>query len=245
MRAFEDADPASRQEGQKAMILWQGVSRLDRQTPIVVIATTGSRNPKTGPMVQTWILRADMPPGDAVQAGEDAPICGTCPLRAGKGCYVQVHRAPAAIWRAWQAGRYAQWDGEPLGYAVRLGAYGDPAAAPLDLWQRATRGASVTTGYTHAWRTLRASGWRRMVMASVDSAHEAQLARARGWRTFRIATGQDAFAIGPEVECPNMTTGIPCISCGACNGARGQRGSIWIRAHGAGAGIIARQRAAA
>ena len=61
-------------------MLYEGPSRFDGQ-PIVVIAT-GFRDPtdnvKTGPMIQTWIMRADMDPQEVVYAGEDASICGKC-----------------------------------------------------------------------------------------------------------------------------------------------------------------------
>jgi hypothetical protein len=46
------------------IVLYRGPSLLDG-SPIVAIATIGSTNVKTGPMVQTWILRADMNPLEA------------------------------------------------------------------------------------------------------------------------------------------------------------------------------------
>jgi hypothetical protein len=52
--------------------------------PIVVIATgfkRSSANPKTGDMLQTWILRRDVAPFAAIHNGADASICGDCPLR--------------------------------------------------------------------------------------------------------------------------------------------------------------------
>jgi hypothetical protein len=93
------------------MLVWQGVSQLDGVTPIVVLATfdtkhgAESSNEKTGAMVQTYILRADMSPMDALRAGADTAICGDCPHRSpisgGTGaCYVQVAKAPEGIWRA-------------------------------------------------------------------------------------------------------------------------------------------------
>jgi hypothetical protein len=231
------------------LVLWEGLSRLDPSVRVVVIATGiggGSKNDKTGPMVQTWVLRTDMEPHAAVKAGADDPVCGDCPLRAGQGCYVRVDQAPLSVYRAWLRGAYARWDGvTPLGDAVRLGAYGDPAAAPVGVWERATVGARVVTGYTHQWRRLRSVRWRRLVMASVESVRDAMLARARGWRTFRVATGQDAYAAGREVECPSDTVGLTCIQCGSCDGQRRRlTGSVWIRAHGSRAGLIAVQEVA-
>ena len=74
------------------MILWKGYSLLDNQ-PIVVIATTGSKNSKTGDMVQTWILRDDIAPNQAVKTGEDYSVCGDCKHR-GQSCYVKTFQAP-------------------------------------------------------------------------------------------------------------------------------------------------------
>jgi hypothetical protein len=79
--------------------------------PIVAIATDGTRNRKTGSMIQIWILRADVNPVEAVLTGADRSVCGACPLRSrdglrGRGCYVQVQDAPAAVWRAYRAGKY-------------------------------------------------------------------------------------------------------------------------------------------
>ncbi len=57
----------------RGFVLYQGPSLLDG-LPIVAIATMRSTNPKTGPVPQTWILRADVPPMDAVRTGADASI---------------------------------------------------------------------------------------------------------------------------------------------------------------------------
>ena len=46
---------------ERGFIMYQGPSMLDG-APIVVIATMSTSNVKTGQMVQTWILRADINP---------------------------------------------------------------------------------------------------------------------------------------------------------------------------------------
>lgn len=49
----------------------------------VVIATgfeRSSENPKTGNMIQVWILARHVSPSDAVRTGLDAIVCGDCPL---------------------------------------------------------------------------------------------------------------------------------------------------------------------
>ena len=49
-------------------ILWEGFSPFDG-APIVAIATMKSVNEKTGNQVQTFIIRTDMKPADAVDQG--------------------------------------------------------------------------------------------------------------------------------------------------------------------------------
>jgi hypothetical protein len=92
-------------------VLYEGPSRVDGQ-PIVVVVTGFQRrsaNGKTGDMVQTWILRSDMNPLEAIHAGQDSSLCGDCPLRGimqdtergtvnrRRACHVNVHQAPLRI----------------------------------------------------------------------------------------------------------------------------------------------------
>ena len=81
-------------------VLYEGPSMLDG-APIVVIATgfaESSANDKTGAMIQTWILRADLPPHHAFKAPEGASVCGDCPHRLNRTCYVRWYTAPLAVW---------------------------------------------------------------------------------------------------------------------------------------------------
>lgn len=86
------------------LILFNGPSVLDG-SPIVVVATKNTTNQKTGPMIQTWIIRADMAPAVAVKKGADTAICGKCPHRhfSGGGCYVQPYRL-AALYKKFARG---------------------------------------------------------------------------------------------------------------------------------------------
>src|SRR4029077_11268605 len=162
------------------IILYRGPSMLDG-APIVCIATgiegKGSRNSKTGAMVQTWILREDIAPHDATRLGLDASICGDCAHRGrivnGKNversCYVLEHQAPLVVWKAYHRGVYAQaTGGELVDLIVRLGSYGDPAAVPFDIWESALIGSAGHNGYTHQWRHF--PELAAYCMASCDSA---------------------------------------------------------------------------
>src|ERR1700679_2678682 len=89
------------------IVIYRGPSQLDGK-PIVCLATTNSKNVKTGSMLQTWILRADRLPYIIANSGQDGSICGKCPRRHSLGgdCYVLVHNAPTSTWRHWDnAGR--------------------------------------------------------------------------------------------------------------------------------------------
>jgi hypothetical protein len=213
-------------------VLWRGASLIDG-APIVVIATglaSGSSNRNTGAMVQTYILRADVSPTDAVRTGADVSICGKCPHRGkaidspvlyqeagmradgphtARTCYVNVGQGPLGVWRAWKRGRYPDYSelgpyraivGQ--GRLVRLGTYGDPAAVPVQVWQHVLIGATGHTGYTHNWKRCDPA-LRMLCMASADTIEEAQAAQALGWRTFRVSMRcADSAPLRNESVCP-------------------------------------------
>jgi hypothetical protein len=158
-------------------VLYSGPSRIDGQ-PIVAIATgfrRKSRNPKTGDMIQVFILRADVEPTVAINTGDDYSVCGPCPLRGriedteegrhnrGRVCYVSVRNAPLQVYRGYTRGQYIAYDADQHahyfeGRALRLGAYGDPCAVPMSVWTgfinpfNSADGLCPTwTGYTHQW----------------------------------------------------------------------------------------------
>lgn len=228
-------------------IFYEGKSLIDG-LPIVGIATTETSNPKTGPMVQTWILRSDISPLEAVASGQDFSVCGDCPLRgvAARGCYVNVGQAPRAVWAAYKAEKYRPLAKSEsrffIGKGLRYGAYGDPVAIPLDAWKLLEKLCTgrIRTGYTHQWAMRRFARWSTRVMASVHTVSQAATAQAAGWRTFRAASPLN-FAPSPgEIVCPASPEGgdrRTCAECGACNGRRDmadRRVSIAIVSHGRG-----------
>jgi len=223
------------------IIIYRGPSLLDG-APIVVIATgfkVKSENTKTGAMIQTYILRSDMPPTVAVKTGADASICGNCALRgngdgSGRRCYVTVGKGPQAVYRAFARGKYPSvWSQHNFnGRKVRLGAYGDPAAVPIEIWKTVTYAATGWTGYTHQWRTTPAL--QPYVMASADSPEDALQAQMRGWRTFRVVLPGAVERLENEGRCPASAEAgkkLTCSICMACSGGK-RRGSIVIQAHG-------------
>ncbi len=221
--------------------LYRGPSLLDGG-PVVVLLTLHSGNQKTGDMCQTWILRADLPPGQAIEQGADVSVCGMCAHRHALDgdCYVSPWRSgPNQVWHSWHRGNYPVAGERHLrrlrGRAIRFGSYGDPAAAPTAIWTRLARLASVITGYTHQPAALVEQGRRDLLdhcMVSVDSAEEARRYQAQGLRTYRVRYPGEALLEG-EIACPyQQADDLQCIDCGLCHGATQAGKSIAIEAHG-------------
>ena len=239
----------------RAGIIYQGPSMIDG-SPIVAIATWTKSNPKTGAVLQTYILRADMLPMQAIKAGADKAICGTCPHRGpvdaalasglpvpygSRSCYVNVSRGVTVVYKAFQRGSYplAIRENEMrelgAGRIIRLGTYGDPAAVPARVWMHLLSQSEAHTGYTHAWREERFSTLKAWTMASADTAQDHAEARAAGWRTFRVRDRAEAV-LPAEFICPASEEAgkkVTCSQCKACGGADGRKGSPVIIAHGA------------
>jgi len=238
------------------VILWRGPSQLDGHE-IVVIAIglrRKSANGKTGALLQTYILRTDLSPKDAVATGADFSICGNCKLRPVafvamgrvwrrlRRCYVNLGQGPLNVFKALQRGVYPQLPENDLpavvevgrGRDVRIGTYGDPAAVPLWVWAALIQAAADHTAYTH--QHAMAPQLRGICMASADTVEEAQAAQAAGWRYFRVVQPGDPLKLPGEAKCPASAESgrkLQCQDCMACSGAgSGRRGSIVIQAHG-------------
>lgn len=247
--------PLSDRQGKpNGLVLWRGHSQLNG-APIVVIATglaDKSANSKTGDMIQTWVLSEYTHPVAAIHTGADASVCGDCPLRGlirasgtdtrnrGRACYVQTHQAPRAVWDGYNRGIYPTLQQVDLelfrGRMLRLGSYGDPCAVPYSVWSRLCNASAGRTGYTHQWRQRRFWRFRKLVMASCETIADAELARSRGWRTFRTMPLGELPSLG-EFNCPASKEAgqrLTCEQCGACDGAGSnpRRVSVAIQVHG-------------
>lgn len=240
---------------EKGFVVWEGASPWDG-APIVMIMTMSSGNRKTGDMVQTWILRQDVSPVEAIKSGEDAAICGDCPHRGkivrdvkgreklARSCYVNVGQAPASVWRTYKAGGYAAFGPQHAhllrGRKIRFGAYGDPAMVPLLVLEDLAMLSDGWTGYTHQWRKVEA-GYADYLMASADSVEDRREARLAGYRSFYVVPrGADR----PEraIWCLSEARGTSCLDCTACAGTRGgtvtSAPDVFIEAHGSGAKYV-------
>ena len=212
--------------------LWRGRSRFNNER-IVVLASLFSKNEKTGPMIQVWIIRQDRNPVDSMMQGKENATCGDCPLQhkasGGFGlCYVNK-LFTIGVWQAWKRGGYPKFN--PLKHSkyfinrsLRWGAYGDPAMFPVADLSHIFRLVRGWTGYTHAWRHPFAQDWKPYLMASVETPEGQKIAKDGGWRTFRIRRADEPL-MDDERKCPASPEGgqrAICEGCLACDGsARG------------------------
>ena len=233
-------------------VIYQGPSLLDG-SPIVVVAVTTSSNRKTGNMVQTYILRADMNPLEASKTGADVAICGNCPHRGqatddpaakvakGRSCYVNLAQGVLVVWKALQKGLYPAAVGHKAiaalgqGRMVRIGTYGDGAAVPSYIWDSLCSQAEGWTAYTHQTGWAGAAADPSRFMVSVETKADAAKAWEAGARTFRVVASLADVVKAKEAVCPaseEMGKRATCETCKLCAGASIRAKSIAIVAHG-------------
>jgi hypothetical protein len=212
-------------------IIYKGPSLLDGK-PIVVIGTYSKRNSKTGAVLQTYILCDDgLDPLEASKMGKDYSICGDCVMRGtpttdpqrkqavGRRCYVNLGQGVLIVYRSYVNGVYQPVPPRILGHNrfVRVGTYGDPAAAPEAVWTELLSEASDWTAYSHQ------SGWRPdIAMQSADDYHSAALHWKAGRRTFRVIADLGHLDHANEALCPASKEAgrrVQCTSCKLCKGS--------------------------
>lgn len=236
-------------------IAYEGPSIIDG-APIVVIINridAASDNSKTGALVQSFIIRSDIAPVEALKTGDDESVCGGCKhrpsliaravaegLKPEAPCYVNVGRSVRSVYDAYKRGRYVKAPLETIALALagknlRIGTYGDGAAAPVIVWHRIIRYCADWVGYSHQWRNIDAGDWSGMLMASVDNVQERADAIALGWRTFRVAL--DESKASTEARCPaskEMGQKTTCNACLLCSGTSKRAKDIVIIDHALG-----------
>lgn len=226
-------------------IIYNGPSLLDG-APIVVIATYSDRNTKTGRVMQTYVMRSDMPPLEASKTGADFSICGDCRFRGkpttdpnrkqaeDRDCYVNLGQGPTIVYKSFLRGVYPEADTQEarrqLGRdrIVRVGTYGDPSAAPEYVWEELLSECDDFLAYSHQ------SGWRPdIAMQSADNYAQAWDHWRSGRRTYRVITGLEHIDTAHEVLCPASKEAgrrVQCNSCGLCAGFK-QAKSVAIVQH--------------
>jgi hypothetical protein len=235
------------------MIIYSGPSLIDGKPIVAIAIPKKSKNTKTGPMVQTYIIRADIDPRDASKSGEDYSICGNCPHRGiahnrpnkklalKRSCYVNIGQGVLIVYKALTRGIYPTVSGHDAiaaigaGRMVRLGTYGDPAAVPSYIWESLLSRASGHTAYTHQSGVASAQARPDYMMISADDLTQARDAWQAGNRTFRVIKNVSEIVKGSEIICPaSKEAGFrtTCNSCGLCGGAAIKAKSIAIVDHG-------------
>lgn len=244
----------------QSSVIYNGPSLIDGK-PIIVVAIISSHNAKTGNMIQTHILRADINPLEASKTGADASICGDCihrgqstvdPLKKtaiNRSCYVNIGQGPNVVFKAFKRGLYPEATTpeqiQAIGHnrAVRLGTYGDPAAVPATIWNALLKSARTHTGYTHQHNANKPEDYNRL-MYSADNVEDAKQAHAKGYRTFRVIPVKEwkekttGSLLKNEILCPaskENDKGLSCIECKLCTGSNTRAKSIAIVSHGIGA----------
>lgn len=223
-------------------IIYDGPSEIDGK-PIIALAQRNTRNPKTGDMMQTYILRSDIDPVTANRIGADVSICGACPLKGqtqdtGKGlareraCYVTIAQGPLMKYKALYRGKY-DFCHDLVAFGrdqrIRIGTYGDGQAVPHHIWESLLEEADTWTGYTH-----QRNDHPDIYMTSVENLEQARAAWDRGERTFRVVSELSEIT-DQEVLCPASKEAgkrTTCARCQLCRGISSQAKSIAIPAHG-------------
>lgn len=231
-------------------VAYEGPSLFDgRPIAVIINRLDGSDNAKTGAIVQSFIIRTDINPVGAIKTGKDKSVCGDCihrPLLAKKTgaapCYVQVGKSVLSVYRAYRRGRYVRATPEQIGAllagkVLRIGTYGDPAMAPVEVWQRLVVHVAGHRGYSHQWQQpwFDHASWSSLVMASVDSVAERDDAKALGMRTFRVSLGVSKKP--KEATCPASAEGgrrITCADCVLCSGTKIVANDVVIADHAVG-----------
>lgn len=230
----------------RGVILYRGPSAIDGR-PIVVVATglkEASENEKTGAFIQTYILADNgQSPLQSAYSGADESVCGDCPHRPQEqadgsrklgSCYVNLNQGPRSVADGVVRGIYPRFNKRKhlrlfKGKLLRLGAYGDPAAVPLRIWDTVASVASNRTGYTHQWRVCDPA-YAKYVMASCETVEDRQAAMGRGYRTFRVRLADQPLDQG-EIVCPASAEAgkrRKCETCKACSGAGGGHSPVII-----------------
>ena len=246
----------------KSAIIYAGPSLIDG-SPILCVAVFSNRNRKTGKVLHTYILRADMDPLRANKTGADYAICGNCPHRGApsadpsrktaenRSCYVVLFQGPLGVYKGVQRGIYPTISGHDAiaalgaGRIVRVGTYGDPAAVPSYIWDSLLSQCDGHMAYSHQSAIASADFRADIMMQSAETETEARAAWANGARTFRVVKSVSDIVKGAEILCPASAEAgyrTNCNACKLCGGSSIKAKSIAIPAHGIGAGNF--QRAA-
>lgn len=207
-----------------------------------ILWTAKSRNSKTGNMPTAWV-------GSTKEEAWDS--CEGCSLR-GNGCYAwsgSVRMGHGGLLRAAANGadRSLEWALENRHKGarnVRLTGIGDIGRCGKDkadaIVERIQQEGLGILGYTHHWREESvAEAWKGRLMASCETAEDADKAVAEGWRATMIVSEDTARTFKTEAGnrvsvCPAQLRegSIDCNNCRLCDASRDLAPVIAFIVHG-------------
>ena len=206
---------------ESAVIIYQSV--------ILVITNLikPSTNDKTGDMVQTWLLDRDLLTAPKVFGAK----CTSCPMV--QECYVSENTMGHKSVRKATLKALGLIEGNtsyqvttleqvlPLlrGRKLRLGAYGDPSALPIEDLRALVSASDGHTGYTHFYKEVDPA-YAEFLMASVEDLASEMLAQSLGYRTYRVLRKgeSDHEVTDRSILCLESSKGIQCADCLVCSG---------------------------
>lgn len=224
-----------------SIVIYKGISLLDNETPIMVVMSgynKDSKNEKTGPLVQLYILPIDILPIDGYQSGSKS-VCGDCKYNGNNGCYVRWSHLKSLWNSSRQQSPVSMRLSKELvkGLRVRVGAAGDPAAIPFEFWDTLLSSCENHTGYTHQWNKPEYQNLSELFVASTDSKEETRQANKLGWSTFEVIDNEEpseSSILCLATDEKKTKNGLPfnCASCMGCNG-KGKTKNWYVQLHGA------------
>jgi hypothetical protein len=136
------------------------------------------------------------------------------------------------IFKKYREGGYKTYSPEAAshllkGKKVRIGAYGDPGAVPLEVWEQLLK-YCTSTGYTHQWKVC-SKEYAKFCMASCDTEQEVLEAHSLGYRTFFVQSVDTVLEAKRSVLnvklawCPaskELGKVTQCSDCMVCSGNR-------------------------
>jgi hypothetical protein len=118
---------------------------------------------------------------------------------------------------------------------VRFGAYGEPILLSLYVTGVLSSLSKKTTGYTHQWNKPKYNEYNKFFMASTHTDAERIDSKAKGFRSFFVASKELNLTVTNAVNCPaskESSKNLTCIACGLCNGSKTNiKKDIYIMKH--------------
>lgn len=219
-----------------AVVVWEGPSQIDGKPIVLILGSIKSNtNDKTGTQLETYIIRSDIEPSEAAKQGEDYSVCGNCARRpANNGsCYVILFYGPRVRYKEYKEDKYNKLTDYRIlkGRSLRMGTYGDPAAVPIEVWNRLLKYCETHTGFTEKWREDIGQPLKGLCMASCSTIEEYNEAKALGWKCY--------LSLPVNSPVPKKINRCLYVSdpykfqCSNCNWCDGAKKDVWIYDHGA------------